>query len=264
VAAFELRDRALAYGRARWPVLPLKPRDKVPLTRNGVKDATCDLDAIADFWKRWPAANIGLAVPTGFVVVDIDSTEARDQLKAKGLVLPLTCWSRTKKGWHLWYSTGGGDARNRVGVQPGVDLRGKNGYVVVPPSIHPSGHCYRWGDPLERQRIASAPEWVLDDRLVTDQGENLAAPLRFPESRAQPTDKDWLMRLSQPVHEGRRNQSLAEVAGWFFRRFPAKEAECRTRAWAATNLIPPLPTEEVERTIDSIAGLELKRTLARR
>jgi len=257
-------DHAIDYARAGWPVLPIEQRGKRPLTRHGVKDATIDLAAVSKWWGLWPRANIGLAVSAEFVVVDIDSIEARDQLKAAGLFLPRTCWARTKKGWHLWYSTVKGEARNRVGLRPGVDLRGKDGYVVVPPSIHPSGHLYWWGDPLERQRIANAPEWVLDDQLLTARGENFTEPLRFPESQTQATDKDWLRRLSQPVHEGRRNQSLAEVSGWFFRRFPAKEAERRTRAWAATNLIPPLPADEVERTIDSIAGLELKRTLARR
>lgn len=259
-----LLDSALAYGRAGWPVIPLHPRKKAPLTQSGVKDATLEVELIRKWWSRYPRANIGLAVPAGFVVVDIDSTEARDQLKANGFILPVTCWSRTGNGWHLWYSTGGGEVRNRVGLLPGVDLRGKNGYVVVPPSIHPSGHPYRWGDPLERQRIAKAPAWVLGGQQMTGLGEPSAAPLRFLESRAQTTDNDWLRRLSQPVHEGRRNQSLAEVAGWFFRRFPAKEADRLTQAWATTNLIPPLPAGEVERTIDSIAGLELRRILAGR
>ena len=47
-------------------------------------DATSNLDLISAWWKHWPAANIGVAVPDGFVVVDIDSTEARDALKAAG------------------------------------------------------------------------------------------------------------------------------------------------------------------------------------
>lgn len=265
MADMELRDWALAYGRANWPVLPIKPRDKVPLTRQGVKDATTDLEAIAAWWKKSPAANIGLAVPTGFVVVDIDSTEARDELKAAGLGPPPTCWARTKKGWHLWYSTDGAAARNRVGLFPGVDLRGKNGYVVVPPSIHPLGHRYWWGLPLERHRIASAPEWALHDRQPRDpRDRSSGAPSRSTERPINSTPTDWLQRLVQPVHEGRRNQALAEVTGWFFRRFQAEEAELLARTWASRNLLPPLPHEEVERTIDSIAGLELRRIQARR
>ncbi len=246
-------------------ILPIRPRDKAPLTRQGVKDATGDLDTIAAWWKRWPGANIGLAVPDGFVVVDIDSAEARDALKAAGLELPLTSWARTKKGWHIWYSTGGVAARNRIGFFPGVDLRAKTGYVVVPPSIHPSGHVYRWGAPLELHRIAEAPEWVLQDRPPqTDGDRSSGAPKSSPQKQLNSTPTDWLQRLAQPVHEGRRNQALAEVAGWFFRRFQAEDAEFLARTWASKNLIPPLPQDEVERTIDSIAGLELRRIQARR
>jgi hypothetical protein len=262
VANMKLRDWALVYGRAHWSVLPIRPRGKVPLTSQGVKDATSDLDLIASWWKQWPAANIGLAVPDGFVVVDIDSKEARDVLKAAGHDLPKTSWARTKKGWHLWYSTGGVTARNRVGVFPGVDLRGKNGYVVVPPSIHPSGHVYWWGAPLERHRITDAPQWVLQDRPPRD--DRCSGPSASFLERPNSTPTDWLTRLAQPVHEGRRNQALAEVAGFLFRRFQAEEAEHLARAWADRNLIPPLPAAEVERTIDSIAGLELRRIQARR
>jgi hypothetical protein len=49
---------------------------------------------------------------------------------------------KTAHGFH-WYvkPTGMG---NRAGVLPGVDFRGKNGYVIAPPSVHPDGNRYRW------------------------------------------------------------------------------------------------------------------------
>ena len=34
---------------------------KHPMTKNGVKDATTDLDQIRKWWQRWPNANIGVA-----------------------------------------------------------------------------------------------------------------------------------------------------------------------------------------------------------
>jgi hypothetical protein len=37
--------------------------------------------------------------------------------------------------------TGLGD---RAGILPGFDFRGRGGYVVGPPSVHPGGHRYRW------------------------------------------------------------------------------------------------------------------------
>jgi hypothetical protein len=34
--------------------------------------------------------------------------------------------------------------KNRVGLLPGIDIRGDGGYIVAPPSLHPSGRRYQW------------------------------------------------------------------------------------------------------------------------
>jgi hypothetical protein len=61
---------ALKYG---WFVFPCRPRDKTPLTPHGVKDASDDIDQIAEWWERWPDANIGLACgPSRLVALDVD------------------------------------------------------------------------------------------------------------------------------------------------------------------------------------------------
>ena len=45
-------------------------------------------------------------------------------------------------------------------IGPGIDTRGDDGYVVVPPSIHQSGHRYAFlGDPWAP--IESAPAWLI-------------------------------------------------------------------------------------------------------
>jgi hypothetical protein len=45
---------------------------KVPLTRHGLKDATQTLQGVQDYWGRWPQANVGLAIPPGHFVLDVD------------------------------------------------------------------------------------------------------------------------------------------------------------------------------------------------
>src|SRR5215471_6858771 len=69
-----LLDAALTYAAHGWAVFPLVPGTKRPLTKNGFKDATRDVEQITRWWAEHPDANIGL--PTGAVnqisVVDID------------------------------------------------------------------------------------------------------------------------------------------------------------------------------------------------
>lgn len=242
----QLLSQALEYARDGWPTLPVRPRGKEPLTPNGVKDATTDADTIRRWWDTWSDANIGLAVPAGFLVVDVDSPEAVHRIRAEDVDLPTTTSARTGRGQHLWYATGGAAVRNRVGIFPGVDVRAPGGYVVVPPSRHPSGRLYRWEVPLRRSSIAECPQWLLE--VLADK----SAP------KGHSAD-EWQRTIATVVPEGRRNQTLAEVAGLLFRRLPAQVAAELAYCWAQVRLAPPLPEREVRRTINSIAGRELRR-----
>ena len=57
-------------------------------------------------------------------------------------------------GWHAWYLATG---PLRARLCDGVDLKHHAGYVVAPPSLHPSGRRYAWGNALP---IAHAPVWL--------------------------------------------------------------------------------------------------------
>lgn len=236
---------ALAYALAGWLVLALRPRGKTPLTPHGVKDATTNPRVIESWWQRWPAANIGLAVPAGHLIFDVDSDEALFRLKAEDRELPATVRARTAKGSHFWFRTER-PAQNRVGLLPGVDIRAPGGYVVVPPSVHPTGAIYEWTVPLKRDAIAPAPEWLLQ----------LLQNAKRPAGRAAET---WSEAVAQPIGPGRRNQALAELTGLLFRKLPAGVAAELAQCWARVKLVPPLPDSEVLRTIDSIAQRELRR-----
>jgi len=238
-------EQALAYAQAGWAVLPVQPRGKAPLTRNGVKDATTDRQTVLASWNRWPDANIGLAVPARFLVLDLDSEDALNRLKAEGRALVATVRARTARGCHFWYRTPE-PIRNRIGLLPGIDVRTAGGYVVVPPSVHPSGAVYRWEVKLERSAVADAPSWLA--KLLD---ESSRGPSR--------TSADWHEVVSGTVARGRRNQTLAEVAGLLFRRLPAGIAAELAFCWAQVRMSPPLSGREIQRTLDSIASRELRR-----
>jgi hypothetical protein len=237
---------ALELARLGFPVFPLYPRTKKPMTAHGLLDATTDPEAIRDWFELCPTANVGLAVPQGFVVVDIDDPEALLRLKAEDRHLPATAKCRSPRGWHCYYRTEV-ELRNAVDLVPGVDLRGVGGYVLVPPSVHPSGGRYEWEVPLLPENIADAPDWLVE------------AARRRGASRVRPVE-EWRAIAAQGVDEGARNETVASLAGHLLRREVDPFVTLNLLlCWNATRCRPPLSEEEVARVVNSIAGRERRR-----
>lgn len=136
---------ALRYAEHGWPVFPLRPRDKRPLTVHGFKNATTDPVQINRWWTEQPDANIG--VPTGavsgIVVLDVDGEAGEAPLRQLGGSVP-TLTNLTGKGRHLLFQYPGEPIRSRTGFRDQLDVRGDGGYIVVPPSVHPDEHRYEW------------------------------------------------------------------------------------------------------------------------
>jgi hypothetical protein len=146
----ELRDAALDYAARGWPVFPVKPRGKEPLTEHGFLDATADLEQVEAWWRRWPNANIGAACGHAFDVLDQDGEQG-----ARSLLDLLEAGGAPRRGPRGWVRVAtGGDGRHYYfqpggpvrwrGFRPGLDWCGLRGYVILPPSIHTSGGRYRW------------------------------------------------------------------------------------------------------------------------
>ena len=149
----ELGAAAVAYAARGWWVFPLKPRAKEPYVTGGVTSASCEPSVVAAWWREWPDANIGLDVHrSGLVVVDLDPAKggevAWEALCTDYHLAPYTTLrSRTGSGGqHLLYAASIGltirNSAEKLG--PGIDVRGHNGYIVLPPSVHPNGSRYQW------------------------------------------------------------------------------------------------------------------------
>ena len=140
-----LAHAALRYAEQGMAVLPCRPGDKPPLWGLGWEDATTDAEQVEDWWSREPRANIGIACVGGFVALDVDGPEGRatlQDLEARNGVVGDTYRvqsGRADGGEHLWFRRPAGLADGwRHG---GLELKA-SGYVLGPPSVHPSGAIY--------------------------------------------------------------------------------------------------------------------------
>ena len=129
------------YADASWPVFPLIPGEKAPITRHGFCDASTGHRQIEKWFRDFPDRNIGIATGApGPDVLDIDRHPdgsgfgAYNRLRAQGLVPDATALIRTPNGGMHAYYTGTGQ---RSGSLPAhhIDYRARGGYVVAPPSI---------------------------------------------------------------------------------------------------------------------------------
>ncbi len=139
-----MKAAARKLAAAGFAVFPLQPRTKVPYPgSHGHLDATTDPDAI----DAWPDdCNIGIScAASGIVVVDVDRRNAGDrslaELEATLGPLPPTVTVRTQDGVHAYYRLPDGAIRKELAE--GIDLKAR-GFVLAPPSVHPSGVRYAW------------------------------------------------------------------------------------------------------------------------
>jgi hypothetical protein len=143
---------AIQYGASGYPVFPCSA-DKKPLTPHGFKDASCDPKVIARWWKRWPNARIGMPTGEKFCVLDLDVKNGKNGLAivSNWTQLSPVIAETQSGGKHIYFLPDDeiGCTTERIG--PGVDTRGKGGYVIVPPS---EGYTWVNGDDL-----SNLPPW---------------------------------------------------------------------------------------------------------
>jgi hypothetical protein len=259
VAPYQVRvmiKTALALAAKGLFVFPLWPGTKQPRTEHGCKDATTDPFVITGWWEPEPALNI--AVATGAAskvfVVDIDGLDAEaelSKLEAANGELPATVESITARGRHIWFQYPvDRQVKNTASkIAPKIDTRADGGYVLVPPSLHPSGKRYTWSVD-SASTFAAAPDWLI---------EKIAAPISRGTALQTPPS-EWRELVGNGVAEGARDCSAARLAGYLMRRrIDPYVTLGLLQIWNATRCTPPLPAADIERIVASIAGRELKR-----
>ena len=248
----KLLKHAQWYARHNLPVFPCKPKDKVPATPHGCKDATTDPEQVAAWWNGVYLYNIGIATGNGVVVLDVDinhnagkyGDETLEELERQYGPLPDTWMCLTGGGGvHYYFACDDPALTVGTGFAPGLDYRGAGGYVIVPPSTHECGQEYEWEaahTPAGQGAVplAPLPGWLHGLML---KGRETATEAH-PEVTA-PAGK---------ITEGSRNDTLFRLASSL--RAKGLGVESITAALLTENrdrCNPPLPDQEVERIAKS-------------
>jgi len=175
---------------------------------------------LSGWWGIRPDANVALVLGRGTLAVDLDGEGAENLLIEHGIKLSEDApRSKTARGSHILLSSDG-PVRDCVGLLSDgngnhIDIRGV-GYIVVPPSIHPSGAVYRWINPPTGQ-LPKAPQALLD--LIA----------------------------------GARDHTCTRLAGYFIGL--GVDAETTKTILCETfgrNSTPPFPAREISKCVDSI------------
>ncbi len=207
------------------------------MTINGLNDATTDRDQIGAWWRKHPAAMIGMRTgkASGVVVVDLDldADKGLDGITAFAALLPadaapvVTRTHRTPRGGvHLLFTWPGVPVKNSVHqLAIGVDVRGDGGYIIVPPSVAATGRIYSVERDIDPQPM---PTW-LRDRLLKDtptgngQPKDTTPVTETTEhtERTETTEAilsaisvtlEEVLTLSRPQRPSQRNRCLLDLA----------------------------------------------------
>ena len=103
-------------------------------------------------------------------------------------------------------------------LDKGLDLK-RRGYIVIEPSIHPSGGVYQWLDWAPEAgppRVAPAPQWLLDPRGQTSD----------PAGRGERSTRlDIARAVKEILHAERYHDNLIALAAHFIAaRMPSNDA----------------------------------------
>ena len=215
---------------------------KAPILTHGLNDATTTHQGINEFMRLYPHCNWGGWFP-GMLALDVDPKhngyESLEKLETKNGKLPKTRTHQSGSGGlHIIYKQPQGyDIGNTVKLAgyEGIDRRGNGGYIVMPPSSHVSGGCYKV---IDDSPILEAPKEVLD--LQGEVKEH---------SQAGPIPAD--------IPSGMRNQTLVSLGGSMRRRgLAAPTIEAALREVNRAQCKPPLSDDEVHSIAESVGRYE--------
>jgi Bifunctional DNA primase/polymerase, N-terminal len=176
---------------AGWAVFPVVPGTKKPYAgSHGVLDATDDPDQVAR-WRAGLGCSFGGSC-AGRLVLDLDAyrhPEALEWWRENRHRLPPTRkHGRGRRSRHLVYLTSEPGPWRRQ-LAPGTEVKaGPGQFVMLPPSLHPSGERY---EVLDWRQPAAAPTWLTELSRKPPVNADGPAGAPAPEPIRALTSREW-------------------------------------------------------------------------
>ncbi len=208
---------------------------KHPVTSRGMNDATIQPELLNSWYQQFAGHNWAAALaPSGLCVVDIDPRNGGHESWERFEALLPTAIGKTVaaqtglqsvdgrqvRGMHLYFQVDQDiQLKGTLGKDaPGVDVK-RNGYVLLPGSLHASGVFYGWLEGCSPMEVEprSLPAEILELLQVKGRsGSSAGVPLETLESLSQditPYGQAALKSESRKVldlRSGERNSGLFE------------------------------------------------------
>lgn len=176
-------------------------------------------------FAEWAGASRNVAIacgPSGLIVIDEDRPGAFEEFcQEKGFPVPRTLRVRTARAYHYYFTRPPGfEHKNKAGElrQWDIDVRGTNGYVVAPGSLHQAGTIYA---PVDADGgVLQLPRFLQD--AIRKEKERPTPSPSVPGQRSGDVDVNGLLallpeKIKGPPPDGRghgdRHDVLISFAG---------------------------------------------------
>lgn len=249
-------DAALRYRELGWSVIPMKKEDKIPHVKWKKYQTELPTEEDLKHWfSKWPDANIALICGnlSGVFALDFDDQAALEQYKAiyDPNVQDTMC-QKTAHGMHALFLTNGDTVPLIQPVAEKIDLKGEGSYIMVEPSIHPTGEPYQW---IGLNPLTDGIDDILDppsgiQKLIDDYKQSSTKRIKQIEQPKNP--EGWEQELLLGVERGGRNIAAAKLAGLYLgKNYSQEDTLVLLKRWNERN-VPPLQEKDIDVVVKSI------------
>lgn len=238
-------DFTSKYAAMGFNLVPLKSRDKIPAVAELA--AYFDRMATPDEMSAWFGIgkdhNVGIITGSisGLIVIDIDGDEAKRKFQETSATLSAKIQNAIKEtmivrtggnGFHFYFKTDKPVTHKKLWLGEGhneVAIKGEGGYVVAPPSIHPSGRAYELVSDTDPVFLSSQQIRELMMAFGVRERVHPNNPVLIGETTPlSPAKMNSLLDLLAPHYtDGKRNYLVLALSGYLRKQGVPKDNALR-------------------------------------